>query len=303
MEELSRSFGSVQALDGLSLEVPRGAIFGLLGPNGAGKTTAIRLLLGLLRPTRGRAEVLGFDVGTQAGEIRSRAGALLEHTGLYERLSAEDNLEFFGRIWRMPRPKRRARVEELLRHLGLWERRSDLVGVWSAGMKRKLAVARVLLHRPELVILDEPTAGLDPVSASALHKDITELVAREGTTVLLTTHSMTEAELLCYRLAVIHRGRLVAEDSPARLRARGARPRVEILTRGVDDVTLARLRARPDVASAEFHDSRLQVALHGETAVAPLVNLLVSAGVEVEEVRRDRPSLEEAFLQLVGDNP
>jgi ABC-2 type transport system ATP-binding protein len=303
MDGLSRSFGSVRALDGLSLAVPRSAIFGLLGQNGAGKTTAIRLLLGLLRPTGGRAEVLGFDVGTQAGEIRARAGALLEHTGLYERLSAEDNLEFYGRIWRMPRATRRARVEELLRHLGLWERRSDLVGVWSAGMKRKLAVARVLLHRPELVILDEPTSGLDPVSASALHKDITQLVAREGTTVLLTTHSMTEAELLCHRVAVIHRGRLLAEDSPARLGARVARPRVEFLTRGVDEVTLARLRTQPEVANAECQDGRLLVDLTGETAVAPLVNLLVSAGVEVEEVRRERPSLEEAFLQLVGDNP
>jgi ABC-2 type transport system ATP-binding protein len=303
MDGLSRSFGPVQALDGLSLAVPRGAIFGLLGQNGAGKTTAIRLLLGLIRPTGGRAEVLGFDTRTQAGEIRARAGALLEHTGLYERLSAEDNLEFYGRIWRMPRPTRQARVEELLRHLDLWERRSDLVGVWSAGMKRKLAVARVLLHRPELVILDEPTSGLDPVSASALHQDIRQLVAREGTTVLLTTHSMTEAELLCHRVAVIHRGRLLAEDSPARLGARAARPRVEFLTRGVDEVTIARLRTRPEVANAECQDGRLLVDLTGETAVAPLVNLLVDFGVEVEEVRRDRPSLEEAFLQLVGDNP
>jgi len=135
-ENLTRDFSTVRAVDGLTLEVPAGTIFGFLGPNGAGKTTTIRLLLGLLEPTAGRAEVLGFDTRTQADEIRARTGALLEHHGLYERLSAEDNLEFYGRVWRLPRAERQTRIRELLTHLGLWERRKEKVETWSRGMKR-----------------------------------------------------------------------------------------------------------------------------------------------------------------------
>jgi ABC-2 type transport system ATP-binding protein len=194
---LSRSFGQLRAVDDLRLEVPRGIVFGFLGPNGSGKTTTIRLLLGLLEPSAGQARVLGFDLRTQADEIRARTGALLEHSGLYERLSAEDNLEFYGRVWRLPDDARRKRREELLGNLGLWDRRKEPVGTWSRGMKQKLAIARTLLHRPALIFLDEPTAGLDPIAAAALHKDLTALVVQERVTVFLTTHNLAEAEKLC----------------------------------------------------------------------------------------------------------
>src|SRR6476659_11368683 len=166
-EHLSRFFGTVntvKAVDDLSLEVPAGIVFGFLGPNGAGKTTTIHLLLGLLEPTKGRASVLGFDTRTQADEIRARSGALLEFAGLYERMSAEDNLDFYGRIYHIPAHERRARSKELLTHLDLWDRRKDAVGKWSRGMKQKLAVARALFHHPPLIFLDEPTAGFDPVA-------------------------------------------------------------------------------------------------------------------------------------------
>ena len=195
--------------------MPRGIVFGFLGPNGSGKTTTIRLLLGLLEPTAGQARVLGFDLRTQADEIRARTGALLEHSGLYERLSAEDNLEFYGRVCRLPANVRRKRCEELLGNLGLWDRRKEPVGTWSRGMKQKLAIARTLLHRPTLIFLDEPTAGLDPVAAAALHDDLTALVAQEGVTVFLTTHNLAEAEKLCQQVGVINQGRLIA-SGPAR---------------------------------------------------------------------------------------
>ncbi len=211
---LSRSFGSVRAIDDVSLEVPTGTIFGFLGPNGSGKTTTIRLLLGLLEADQGSATVLGFDTRTQANEIRERTGALLEHSGLYERLSAEDNLEFYGRVWNLPVKARRERIEELLTHLGLWERRGEQVGKWSRGMKQKLAIARTMLHRPSLIFLDEPTAGLDPVASVALRRDLTTLVAHEGVTVFLTTHNLPEAEAICDRVGVIRQGRLLAVDSP-----------------------------------------------------------------------------------------
>ena len=301
IENLTRDFGTMRAVDDLSLEIPAGIIFGFLGPNGAGKTTTINLLLGLLEPTSGRAEVLGFDTQTQGDKVRTRTGALLEHPGLYEQLSAEDNLEFYGRIWRMPATERQARIKELLTHMGVWERRKERVGTWSKGMKQKLALARAMLHRPPLIFLDEPTAGLDVVAATAVRDDLEALAAREGVTVFLTTHNMAEAERLCGQVAVIREGKLVAIGHPDELRARAGGPRLDILGRGFDDNVLNLLRARPEVVAAEVQNEHLAIDLREGTDVAPLVSLLVSAGVQVEEVRRGRASLEEVFLTLMEE--
>src|SRR4051794_15236150 len=152
-ENLTRDFKGIHAVNHLNLQVPTGQVFGFLGPNGAGKTTTIHLLLGLLAPTAGTAKVLGYDIRSAAGKIRGQTGVLLEYTGLYERLSVEDNLEFYGRIWGMAAPERQARSKELLSQLGLWERRKEVVGKWSKGMKQKLAVARAIFHRPALIFL------------------------------------------------------------------------------------------------------------------------------------------------------
>jgi ABC-2 type transport system ATP-binding protein len=305
IEQLCREFstdaGPVRAVDHLSLEVPAGIVFGFLGPNGAGKTTTIRLLLGLLEPNSGRAEVLGLDTRTQADEVRAHIGALLEHSGLYEQLSAEDNLEFYGRAWRMPRAERQARIKELLSHIGLWERRRDPVEKWSRGMKQKLALARALLHRPRLVLLDEPTAGLDVQAAVEVRDDLAALASGEGVTVFLTTHNMSEVEKLCSQVGVIRQGGLVAQGHPDELRARAGGPRVEVFGRGFDEDALALLRARPEVAAVEAQNGRLAIDLNHETATAPLVNLLVGAGVQVEEVRRGKASLEEVFLTLMEE--
>ncbi len=300
-EGLTRDFATVRAVDHLSLEVPAGIVFGFLGPNGSGKTTTIRLLLGLLAPTAGRAGVLGFDTQTQAGEVRSRCGALLEHAGLYERLSAADNMEFFGRVWRLPAEERRSRSRELLEHMGLWERRREMVGTWSRGMKQKLAVARSLLHRPRLIFLDEPTAGLDPVAAASLREDLAGLVSSEGVTVFLTTHNLSEAEKLCAQVGVIRSGKLLAVGHPDELRSRTGGPRAEVKGRGFDDAALAKLRARPEVAAAEMRDGHLELLLTGDVEMAPLVSLLVAAGAQVEEVRKGKASLEEVFLTLVSE--
>jgi ABC-2 type transport system ATP-binding protein len=302
-EELTRDFEVVRAVDHLSLEVPRGIIFGFLGPNGAGKTTTIRLLLGLLEPTAGRAEVLGFDTRTQADEIRARTGALLEHSGLYERLSARDNLEFYGRIWHLPKGEREARIEELLRHLGLWDRRREPVHEWSRGMQQKLAVARTLFHRPSLVFMDEPTAGLDPVAAAALRDDLAALAEREGVTVFLTTHNLAEAERLCGRVGVIREGKLIAIGHPDTLRARSDARRVEIVGRGFDQALLTSLRQQAEVAHAEVRNGRLVLELRGDADVPPLISLIVGAGAQVEEVRRERATLEEVFLTLMKEEP
>jgi len=300
-ENLTRDFETVRALDGLSLEVPAGIIFGFLGPNGAGKTTTISLLLGLLEPTAGRAEVLGFDTRTHADDVRARTGALLEHTGVYEQLSAEDNLDFYGRVWRLPSDERQARIKELLGHMGLWERRKERSSTWSKGMQQKLALARALLHRPSLILLDEPTAGLDVPSAAAVRDDLEALAAGEGVTVFLTTHNMTEAERLCQRVAVIREGRLVAVGHPDQLRARAGGPRVEIVGRGFSGHVLDLLRGRPEVIAVDVENQHLEIDLRGETDTAPLVSLMVDAGVQVEEVRRGKASLEEVFLTLMEE--
>ncbi|HEY1390265.1 MAG TPA: ABC transporter ATP-binding protein [Ktedonobacterales bacterium] len=299
--DLTRDFGSVRAVDHLTLTVPPGIIFGFLGPNGAGKTTTIHLLLGLLEATSGQARVLGLDPRTQSEQIRARSGALLEFSGLYERLSAEDNLDFYGRIWHMPSGERQARIKELLTHLALYDRRRERVNTWSRGMKQKLAIARVLLHRPYLIFLDEPTAGLDPVAAAALRDDLEALVQREGTTVFLNTHNLPEAERLCQQVGVIREGRLSAVGSPDMLRQQTGHPQAEIVGEGFTPEVMSLLQERPDVESATIQNGHLIVRLRGSAKAAPIVTALVGAGVQIEEVRRGQASLEDVFMTLMEE--
>lgn len=301
-DRLSRDFSSLRALDQLSIEVPTGSVFGFLGPNGAGKTTTIRLLLGLLEPTGGQAQVLGFDPRVDADHIRLKSGALLEHNGLYERLSAENNLEFYARVWKLPTGDRQARIEELLSNLDLWERRHEPAGTWSRGMKQKLAMARALLHRPALLFLDEPTSGLDPAAAARLRDDLESLVAREGVTVFLNTHNLGEAERLCQQIGIIRQGQLVANGSPEELRAQAGKPQLEITGKGFTADLIEELRHRPEVVSAELHNERLVVQFKETVETAPLVSKLVSAGAQVEEVIKTQSSLEEVFLSLVNED-
>ncbi|HUQ83549.1 MAG TPA: ABC transporter ATP-binding protein [Gemmatimonadaceae bacterium] len=299
-EGITRDFGPVRALDALSLEVPKGIVFGFLGPNGAGKTTAIRVLLGLIEPTAGRAEVLGLDTRRDGPTVRTKCGALLEHPGLYERLTAFDNLDFYGRAWHVPKRERLERIRELLTRFGLWDRRDDPVGRWSRGMKQKLAVARAVLHRPDLVFLDEPTSGLDPVATVGLRDDLSTLAAQEGVTVFLTTHNLNEAERLCAQVGVIRGGRLLAVGSPESLRQRRDSGRVDIEARGLTSDVVDLVRTRPDVTSVAASNGTLSVSLADGASVAPIVALLVQHDVAVEEVRRARATLEDAFLDLMS---
>jgi len=300
-KEMSRYFGDLCAVNRVSLQVPTGTIFGFLGPNGAGKTTTLRLLLGLLELDGGSATVLGYDVATEAEAIREHTGVLLQHDGLYQRLSVYDNLEFFGRIYHLDKVTRQARIRELLEHLGLWERRNDNVAQLSRGLKQKVAIARALLHRPRLVFLDEPSAGLDPMAAVALREDIQSLARKEGTTVFLTTHNLAEAEKVCDIVGVIRKGRLIAVGTPTELRARTGKLSAKIYGRGFNDSVIAAVRSLPQVSSVLLHNDHLQVTLEPDTEIAPLVSLLVREGVEVEEVHKGQSSLEEAFVALMQE--
>jgi ABC-2 type transport system ATP-binding protein len=301
IQSLTRDFDGVRALDGLSLEVPSGIIFGFLGPNGAGKTTTIRLLLGLLEPSSGQAEVLGYDTRNQADQLRPLVGALLEHNGIYEQMSAEDNLEFYGRAFLLPAAERSLRIQELLVEMGLWERRKDLAGTWSRGMKQKLALARTILHRPRLVLLDEPTAGLDVQAAVAVRKSLTALAEKEGVTVFLTTHNMEEAEKICAQIAVIRQGRLVALGSPDELRAKTGKPQVVITGYGFTQHALNVLQQRNEVESVEQKDHHLVLHMRLEPDIPTLIGLLAGEGVQVTEVHQGKANLEETYLQLMEE--
>lgn len=296
---LGRQFDTVRALDDVTLEVPPGIIFGLLGPNGSGKTTMIRLLLGLLEPTTGSALVLGFDTRTGAAVIRQHSGALLEHCGLYERLGAADNLDLYGRFWRIPRTERRARTKELLTLLDLYDRRDEIVGGWSRGMKQQLAIARALYHRPKLVFLDEPTAGLDPVAALALRDRLAHLSASEGVTVFLTTHNLAEAERLCSLAGIVNKGRLLAVAPPAQLGTRREGTSIEVMGMGLTDAMVEMVTALPAVSSARRDGRALMVGLKSASGTTQVVAALVSVGFQIETVRNTAGSLEEAFHSLV----
>ncbi len=302
IKKIKKKYGAVTALDDLSLEVPTGCIFGFLGPNGAGKTTTIHLLLGLLQPSAGSLTVLGYDSQSQADQIRTHTGALLEHTGIYEQLSAEDNLEFFSRAFRMPEKERKNRIQELLTEMGLWERRADRAGSWSRGMKQKLALARALLHRPRLVLLDEPTTGLDVQSAVAIREDLRRLANSEKATIFLTSHNMEEVEKLCDRIAIIQAGRVVAQGKPDELKARTGSTRIEIQGRGFNTQILDDVRGNPSIAGLKTQNGQLIIDLIREADLSDIVSTLVSNGAQIEEVRRTRASLEEVFLELTGEN-
>lgn len=304
MDHLGRDFGTVKAVDDLCLTIAPGSVFGFLGPNGSGKTTTTRMLLGLVLPSRGVATVLGYDVRTQAPLVRRQCGVLCEHPGLYERLSAEENLQFWGRLWGMSADDRAGRIRELLSAAGLWDRRQERVGKWSRGMRQKLAIARSVLHRPSLVFLDEPTAGLDPEASVELRAALQRMVADTGTTVFMNTHNLAEAEKLCSMVGIIRRGQLLAVGSPDELRRRRQGSRVEVIGAGADsERLLLALRSRREVLAATSAGNVLVVELADAAFVPSLVRLAVEAGVQVEEVRKPDRSLEDAYLAVMGDEP
>ena len=214
VQDLTRTFGDVRALGGVSFGVEPGEVFGFLGPNGAGKTTTIRILTGQLRPTSGQAWVAGYDVVDERQQLKPQIGVVFEHQNLYERLSGRDNLLFAARLYGVGKE----RVGQVLAQVGLAGRARDSVKKYSNGMKQRLLVARALLHEPKVLFLDEPTRGLDPNVAREIRAFVADL-GKQDVTVFLTTHYMEEADRLCSRVAIIDQGRIVALDTPARLKA------------------------------------------------------------------------------------
>jgi ABC-2 type transport system ATP-binding protein len=302
---LRRKKTEVHALRGISFEVERGELFGLLGPNGAGKTTTIKILATLLLPTSGSARVLGFDPARQAKEVRPRIGHVFGgDRGLYDRLSGLDNLRYFADLYRVPVREKRRRISELLALVRLNGRERERVETYSRGMRQRLHIARGLLHDPEVLFLDEPTIGLDPVGARELRETIAEL-SQKGKTILLTTHYMYEADELCRRIGVISNGEFVAYGTPAALKAGVAdRTVIEIETFGVGEEALERLRKVEGVASVSTETrEQASVVLVQSTRGAELVQPLLRAldAPTVGKVITREPTLEDAYVELVRE--
>jgi ABC-2 type transport system ATP-binding protein len=296
-EGLGKRFGELQAVENLSLRVNAGEVFGFLGPNGAGKTTTVRMLSALIGPTSGKAWVAGCEVGRQDGELRRKVGILTESPGLYDRLSAERNLEFFARLYEVADVA--GQVERYLRLLGLWDRRHEPVGGFSKGMRQKLAIARAMLHEPQVVFLDEPTSALDPEAARLVREFVAEL-KHEGRAIFLCTHNLDEADRLCDRVAVF-RTRLLALDTPAALRRQLFGRSVVFHLRAMDASYAERVRALPGVQSVQIVDRKLVVGLEDpESANPQLIRALVEAGADIQFVGELRRTLEDVYLRLVG---
>jgi ABC-2 type transport system ATP-binding protein len=295
---LTRAFGERVAVDGLTLDIPAGTVFGFLGPNGAGKTTTVRMLAALIAPTSGTARVNNRALGDDNDAIRASVGILTETPGLYERLSARQNLVFFGRLYGLDAARADERAQHYLRMLGLWERRDDKVGGFSKGMRQKIAIARALLHDPAIVFLDEPTAGLDP-EASRMVRDFIKELRAEGRTIFLTTHNLPEADELCDLIGVF-RTRLLRLDTPAKLRAglfgRGTQVRVAGDAARWQELA----RSLPFVRAVSVRDGALDITLDDPDAQnPPLVQALVAAGAQIRYVEPIEHSLEDVYLELV----
>ena len=304
---LGRRFGDRWAVRDITLDVQRGEVLGLLGPNGAGKTTTVRLLTALIEPSEGTAAVDGLDVVAQADQVRARVGILTETPGLYDKLSATANLDFFGRLHGLPAAVRATRIERYLRLFALWDRRDDVAGTFSKGMKQKLAIARALLHDPSVIFLDEPTAALDPEAAFVVREAIEEL-RRAGRTIVLATHNLDEADRLCDRIAFV-RGGLLRVDSPAALRGGMGSRRLVVRLAGAGPVADAvrdaiAVAAGVSLADITASDGALQIPARDPESVAPaVVRAIVGAGGDIVEVHVERTSLEQVYFEVMGVRP
>ena len=294
--DLTKRFGETLAVDGLSLDVAEGEVFGFLGPNGAGKTTTVRMLTSLISPTKGSATVAGFSVGRQDTEIRRTVGVLTETPGLYDALSAEYNLRIYAELYEVKDV--RGQTDKYLKMLGLWERRYDAAGTFSKGMKQKLAIARALLHEPRILFLDEPTAGLDPEGAHLVREFIAEL-KKVGRTIFLCTHNLDEADHLCDRVGVF-KTRLLVVDTPTKLRASLFGRKIIFHLRSADEAIAGKVRSLSFVREVRIVENKLVVTLDDPEIRNPeIVRILVRAGADIQYVGELRHSLEDVYLQLV----
>ncbi|HXX88806.1 MAG TPA: ATP-binding cassette domain-containing protein [Acidimicrobiales bacterium] len=295
VRDLTKSFGTLEAVRGVTFDVAAGETFGFLGPNGAGKSTTISMLCTLLRPGSGVARVAGFDVALEQASVRKHIGLVFQDTTLDDYLTAQENLRFHAELYGIPHEQSAERLEAVMRMVGLWERRASLVRTFSGGMKRRLEIARGLLHSPRVLFLDEPTVGLDPQTRSHIWGYINELRRREAITMFLTTHYMDEAEH-CDRIAIIDEGRIVVIDTPEALKASVGRDRVQLHTVD-DDAAIRALHERFGLEATMSEEAVTFYVAAGETFVP---RLFAELGVGISSVSIARPTLDDVFMTYTG---
>lgn len=292
---LTRQFGEVTAVDGINLSVQEGEIFGLLGPNGAGKTTTIKMLATLLRPTSGKALVCGHDVSRSPAEVRKSIGIVFQDQALDDRLTGEENLDFHARMYGMPARQRKERVAHVLGLVDLADKARVLVKTYSGGMRRRLEIARGLMHAPRVLFLDEPTLGLDPQTRRHIWDYIRKLRS-EGTTILLTTHYMDEADTLCSRIAIIDKGKILVTDTPAALKSRVGK---DLITIGTSQASA--LAGHLKGMNPIVHDSSVDIsAPSGEKQIPQILRLADRHRIPVRSISLRKPTLEDVFLHFTG---
>ncbi len=298
-ENLTKKFGNLTAVESLTLHVNDGEVFGFLGPNGAGKTTTVRMLCCLISKTSGTARIGNYEVGNSADQqkIRRMVGLLTENVGLYEELSAYDNLDFYGRFYRLDVQKRKEQIEYLLKMLGLWERRNDAAGTFSKGMKQKIAIARALIHDPQVLFLDEPTASLDPEAAKTVRDFILEL-KKEKRTIFLNTHLLDEAEKICDRVAILNT-RLIATGTPQELRRSLSGRKIKVQLQRVDNVIVEAIKKIGFPVSEITNNSLVIDVSDPEKENPAILKVIEDAGGHVQFITEIGSTLEDVYLKLV----
>ena len=299
VRNLTKSFGNLVAVDNISFSIARGEIFGLLGPNGAGKTTTISMLSTIQKPTSGTATVNGHDVVAEEDAVRKSIGIVFQDQSLDEELTAFENMDFHGRLYRIPGEIRRKRIGELLALVGLEDRKNDLVKTYSGGMRRRLEIARGLLHEPKVLFLDEPTLGLDPQTRNHLWEYIARLNEEKGITIILTTHYMEEADRLCDRVAIIDHGTIVVLDTAGNLKDSIGGDVVTITSPDPD--AIAGLLTAPWVSSIEQHDGLVTIHLQeADRHIPGIVTAVHQSGIGITSLSVRKPTLEDVFLHYTG---
>ncbi|HYA78437.1 MAG TPA: ABC transporter ATP-binding protein [Verrucomicrobiae bacterium] len=298
-ENLTKKFGNLTAVDDLTLHVNDGEVFGFLGPNGAGKTTTVRMLCCLISKTSGSAKIGNYEVGNRADQqkIRRMIGLLTENVGLYEELSAYDNLDFYGRYYKLDEQKRKEQIEYLLKILGLWEKRNLAAGTFSKGMKQKLAIARALIHDPQVLFLDEPTASLDPEAAKTVRDFILEL-KKQKRTIFLNTHLLDEAEKICDRVGIL-KTRLIAIGTPQELRRQLSGRKIKVQLQHVDNLIVEAV-TKIGFEVSEITDNKIVVNVSDPEKENPaILKAIEDAGGHVQFVTEIGSTLEDVYLKLV----
>ncbi|MBI5460227.1 ATP-binding cassette domain-containing protein [Methanobacterium sp.] len=298
--DLTKRFGSLTAVDKVSLQVDQGEIFGLLGPNGAGKSTFISMLCTILKPSQGTAKVEGYDINSEASNVRRSIGIVFQDPSIDDKLTGMENMELHADLYDVPRDLMHSRIEEVLQLVELEDRASNFVNTYSGGMRRRLEIARSLIHYPKVLFLDEPTIGLDPQSRDHIWNYIKDLKKRENITIILTTHYMEEADKLCDRIAIIDRSRIIALDTPQNLKSELEGETIiiessdnDLLSRKLTEVKLA------DTILKTNNELNLCVE-NAHTALARIVELAVSLGIHIDNITIREPDLNDVFMHFTG---